>query len=115
MYTGWDEKTFNRSGDLVSVAIPHTPDDSEMTSPATAVRLLAVGHQSRSRNGGDKRRQHEVSSAHPSPSVSSKLGKPEVSQEALTFSPRDQDRAAMPMPGRVLLPRRAMCQRRYLS
>lgn len=33
MYTGRDEKTFNRSGDLVSVAIPQTLNDSGMTSP----------------------------------------------------------------------------------
>jgi hypothetical protein len=33
MYSGWDEKTFNRSGDLVAVAVLKTLDDSEMASP----------------------------------------------------------------------------------
>lgn len=36
MYSGWDEKTFFRSGDLVAVAVLKTMDDSEMASPQTA-------------------------------------------------------------------------------
>lgn len=42
MYSGWDEKTFNRSGDLVAVAVLKTLDDSEMASPETAKRVLLV-------------------------------------------------------------------------
>ena len=34
---------------------------------------------------------------------------------AVTSAPRDQDRAAMPMPGRVLIRRRAMCPRGNLT
>jgi len=42
MYTGWDEKTFIRSGDLVSVAILQTLNDSEMTSPETLEFVLWI-------------------------------------------------------------------------
>ena len=42
MYSGWDEKTFNRSGDLVAVAVLKTLDDSEMASPESAKSILAV-------------------------------------------------------------------------
>jgi hypothetical protein len=42
MYTGWDEKTFNRPGDLVSVAILATLNDSEMTSPETVRDVLTI-------------------------------------------------------------------------
>lgn len=42
MYSGWDEKTFNRSGDLVAVAVLKTLDDSEMASPETAKWVLMV-------------------------------------------------------------------------
>ena len=42
MYTGWDEKTFNRSGDLVAVALLKSMDDTEMESPETVKRILVV-------------------------------------------------------------------------
>jgi len=42
MYSGWDEKTFNRSGDLVAVAVIHTLDDSQMASPEGAKNVLVV-------------------------------------------------------------------------
>lgn len=41
-YTGWDEKTLNRSGDLVAVAVLKTLDDSEMSSPESAKWVLMV-------------------------------------------------------------------------
>jgi hypothetical protein len=42
MYSGWDEKTFSRSGDLVAVAILKTLDDSEMASPESAKFVLLI-------------------------------------------------------------------------
>ena len=39
-YTGWDEKMFNRSGDLVPLAIVQTLDDTDMTSPQTLELVL---------------------------------------------------------------------------
>ena len=42
MYSGWDEKTFNRSGDLVAVAVLKSIDDSEMASPENAKSVLLV-------------------------------------------------------------------------
>ena len=42
MYSGWDEKTFNRSGDLVAVAVMKTLDDSEMDSPEHAKDVLLI-------------------------------------------------------------------------
>jgi hypothetical protein len=42
MYSGWDEKTFNRSGDLVAVAVLKTLDDSEMASSETAKWALVI-------------------------------------------------------------------------
>jgi hypothetical protein len=42
IYTGWDEKAFNRSGDLASVAILQTLIDSEITSPETVKDVLAI-------------------------------------------------------------------------
>src|SRR5207248_8577968 len=42
MYSGWDEKTFNRSGDLVAVVVLKSIDDSEMASPETAKWVLLV-------------------------------------------------------------------------
>ncbi len=33
MYSGWDEKTFNRSGDLVAVGVLKVLSDSEISSP----------------------------------------------------------------------------------
>jgi len=41
-YSGWDEKTFNRSGDLAAVAVLKTLDDSEMASPETARWVLFI-------------------------------------------------------------------------
>jgi hypothetical protein len=41
-YSGWDEKTFNRSGDLVAVAVLKTLDDSEMASPESAKWVLLI-------------------------------------------------------------------------
>ena len=42
MYSGWDEKIFNRPGDLTAVAVLKTLDDSEMTSTEGAKRVLLV-------------------------------------------------------------------------
>jgi hypothetical protein len=42
MYSGWDEKTFNRSGDLVAVAVLKTLDDGEMASPEHAKDVLLI-------------------------------------------------------------------------
>ncbi len=40
--TTWDEKVFNRSGDLVSLAIVQTLADKEMISPQTLERVLSI-------------------------------------------------------------------------
>jgi len=42
MYSGWDEKTFSRSGDLVAVAVMKTLDDSEMGSSEHAKDVLRI-------------------------------------------------------------------------
>ena len=42
MYSGWDEKTFNRSGDLVAVAVLKTLDDGEMASSEHAKDVLLI-------------------------------------------------------------------------
>lgn len=42
MYSGWDEKVFNRSGDLAAVALLKTLDDREMTSTEGAKWVLMV-------------------------------------------------------------------------
>jgi hypothetical protein len=42
MYSGWDEKMFNRSGDLVAVAVLKTVDDTEMTSSERATDVLMI-------------------------------------------------------------------------
>lgn len=42
MHTSWDEKTFNRSGDLVAVAVLKTLDDSEMASSEKAKFVLLI-------------------------------------------------------------------------
>jgi hypothetical protein len=42
MYSGWDEKIFYRSGDLVAVAVLKTLDDSEMTSPESVKFVLLI-------------------------------------------------------------------------
>jgi hypothetical protein len=40
--SGWDVKTFNRSGDLVPLAIVQTLSDTEMTSPQTLELVLLI-------------------------------------------------------------------------
>jgi hypothetical protein len=42
MYSGWDEKTFNRSGDLVAVAVLKTLDDTDMASSEHAKDVLII-------------------------------------------------------------------------
>jgi hypothetical protein len=42
MYSGWDEKTFNRSGDLIAVGVLKTLDDSEMASPGSVKFVLLI-------------------------------------------------------------------------
>jgi hypothetical protein len=42
IYQGWDTKIFNRSGDLVSIAILQTLSDAEMTSPETLKDVLMI-------------------------------------------------------------------------
>src|ERR1700730_11761474 len=42
MYSGWDEKTFSRSGDLVAVAVLKTLDDSEMASAESVKFVLLI-------------------------------------------------------------------------
>jgi hypothetical protein len=42
VYHGWDDKAFNRSGDLVSVAILQTLDDGEMMSSRTLGEVLSI-------------------------------------------------------------------------
>lgn len=42
IYSGWDEKTFARSGDLVAVAVLKTLDDSKMASPENAKFVLLI-------------------------------------------------------------------------
>jgi len=40
--TGWDVKAFNRSGDLVPLAIVQTLSEAEMTSPQTLEKVLLI-------------------------------------------------------------------------
>jgi len=42
IYTGWDEKAFNRSGDLVPLALVQTLTDKEMISPKTLEEVLSI-------------------------------------------------------------------------
>ncbi|HEY6303210.1 MAG TPA: hypothetical protein VIX14_09100 [Terriglobales bacterium] len=42
MYSSWDDKTFNRSGDLVAVAVLKTLDDSEMASSENAKDVVRI-------------------------------------------------------------------------
>jgi hypothetical protein len=42
IYSGWDEKTFSRSGDLVAVAVMKMLDDSEMGSSEHAKDVLLI-------------------------------------------------------------------------
>jgi hypothetical protein len=41
-YSGWDEKDWNRSGDLASAAIVQSLPDNQMTSPQTLREVLLV-------------------------------------------------------------------------
>jgi hypothetical protein len=43
-YTGWDEKTLNRSGDLAAIAIMRSVTIQEMDSPAKARQILLILH-----------------------------------------------------------------------
>jgi hypothetical protein len=45
MWSGWDTKTFNRSGDLVAVAILKTLDDSKMASTEYASLVLQIARE----------------------------------------------------------------------
>jgi hypothetical protein len=42
--TGWDEKAFNRSGDMVAIVIVKTIPESELTSPTTMKEVLGILH-----------------------------------------------------------------------
>jgi len=42
MWTGWDTKTFNRSGDLVAVAVLKTLNDTELVSKEHAKEVLEI-------------------------------------------------------------------------
>jgi hypothetical protein len=42
IHTSWDEKAFNRSGDLASLAIVQTLADNEMTSPKALEEVLGI-------------------------------------------------------------------------
>lgn len=42
IYTGWDEKAFNRSGDMVAVAIVKTIPERELKSPTIVKDILAI-------------------------------------------------------------------------
>lgn len=42
MWSGWDTKTFNRSGDLAAVAVLKTLDDTEMASKNQAKEVLVI-------------------------------------------------------------------------
>jgi hypothetical protein len=42
MYSSWDEKMFNRSGDLVALAVLKTMNDSEMASSQNAKGVLLI-------------------------------------------------------------------------
>ena len=42
IYSGWDEKTFNRSGDLVAVAVLKTLDDGDMVTSEHAKDVLLI-------------------------------------------------------------------------
>jgi hypothetical protein len=43
-YTGWDEKTLNRSGDLAAIGIMRSVTIREMDSPAKARQILLILH-----------------------------------------------------------------------
>jgi len=44
LYTGWDQKIWNRSGDMVAIAIVETIPDEQITSPATVNEVLLILH-----------------------------------------------------------------------
>jgi hypothetical protein len=44
MYTGWDEKAFNRSGDVAAIAIVKSIPESDLTSPTTMKEVLGILH-----------------------------------------------------------------------
>src|SRR5947209_4102686 len=41
-YTGWDDKAFSRSGDMVAVAVLQTLDDEDMASRQGARNVLVI-------------------------------------------------------------------------
>jgi len=41
-YRGWDEKIWNRSGDMAALAIVQTVSDAQMTSPVTVREILLI-------------------------------------------------------------------------
>jgi len=43
-YTGWDEKAFNRSGDIVSVAVVKTLSEDELVTPSNVKAILGILH-----------------------------------------------------------------------
>ena len=45
MYTGWDAKIWNRSGDMAAVAMVKTIPDPQMTSPNTLRDVLFILHE----------------------------------------------------------------------
>jgi hypothetical protein len=45
MVSGWDEKIWNRSGDMAAVAIVKTIPDAQMTSPNTLRDVLFILHE----------------------------------------------------------------------
>ena len=44
LYTGLDEKAFNRSGDIVSVAVVKTLSEDELVTPSNVKEILAILH-----------------------------------------------------------------------
>jgi hypothetical protein len=42
VYTGWDEKSLNRAGDLAALAVLRTLSDAELDNPQTARQVLGV-------------------------------------------------------------------------
>jgi hypothetical protein len=45
LYWSTDEKIWNRSGDMVAIAIVETLPDEQITSPATVKELLSILHE----------------------------------------------------------------------
>ena len=68
MYSGWDAKIWNRSGDMAAVAIVKTIPDAQMTSPNTLRDVLFILHEAWARPPSPH--QHSILFAHdftPSP------------------------------------------------